>query len=63
MVDKPEPLPDVPATLTEAQKQRYLEIAAIARRTADRLPHSTDKFAEPAHVFDLHHAALRKPLN
>lgn len=54
MADAPEPLPDLPAILTDTQKQRYLTIAAIARRTADRLPHSADKFAEPAHVFNLH---------
>lgn len=55
-------MPDLPASLTETQKQRYDTIAAIARRTADRVPHPTDKFTEPAHVFDLHHACQRKPV-
>ena len=40
--------------LTEGQKQRYRTIAAVVRRTTERLPHPADKFTEPAHVFSLH---------
>jgi hypothetical protein len=54
MADEPEPLPELPAMLTEGQKQRYLTIAAVVRRTTERLPHPADKFTEPAHVFSLH---------
>jgi hypothetical protein len=48
-------LPDLPDCLSEAQKQRYPTIASIVRATTARLPHSADKFSEPAHVFDRHH--------
>ncbi len=54
--------PDLPAHLTEAQRARCATVAAQARRTADRVPHSADEFREPAHVFDLHHAGLRRPV-
>ncbi len=50
MADTAEPSPDLPAILTDAPKERYFTIAAIARRTAGRLPHPADKFAEPAHI-------------
>jgi hypothetical protein len=48
---------DLPDCLSEVQKQRYAAIAAIARTTADRLPHPADKFSEPAHVFNRHYQA------
>jgi hypothetical protein len=50
----PDTLPDLPAHLTDEQKQRYVTIAAIAQRAVDRLPRQPDKFIEPAHVFTLH---------
>jgi hypothetical protein len=46
-----EPLPDC---LSDDQKQRYATIAALARATADRVPHATNEFSEPAHVVDRH---------
>ena len=49
--------PDLPDCLSEAQKQRYSIIADIVRATTARLPHTADKFSEPAHVFDRHHRA------
>jgi hypothetical protein len=52
---EPQPLPDLPDCLSEAQKQRYSTIAAIVSTMAARLPHPADKFSEPAHVFDRHH--------
>lgn len=53
--------PPLPASLTAEQAARYPAIAAIARRTAARLPHTADKSLEPAHVFDLHHAGRGRP--
>jgi hypothetical protein len=50
-------LPDLPDCLSDAQRQRYATIAAIVGTTTARLPHSADKFSEPAHVFDRHHQA------
>jgi hypothetical protein len=52
-------LPDLPDCLSEAQKQRCSTIAEIVRTTTARLPHTADKFSEPAHVFDRHHRAPR----
>ena len=46
--------PALPAWATERHRERYAEIAALARRAADRLPHASDKFAEPGHGFDAH---------
>jgi hypothetical protein len=51
--------PDLPGCLSDAQKQRYSSIADIVRATTARLPHTADKFSEPAHVFDRHHRAAR----
>jgi hypothetical protein len=48
---------DLPECLSEVQKQRYAAIAALARTTADRLPHPADKFSGPSHVFNRHHHA------
>ncbi len=50
-------LPPLPGCLSDEQKQRYVKIAAIARATADRVPHTSNEFSEPAHVFDRHHQA------
>ncbi len=52
-----EPIPALPDCMSDEQKQRYATIAAIARATADRVPHATNEFSEPAHVFDRHREA------
>ncbi|MCB8882583.1 hypothetical protein ACELLULO517_20220 [Acidisoma cellulosilytica] len=44
----------LPEGLSEEQKARYAVIAAVARRTADRLPRGLDEAIEPAHSFTLH---------
>ena len=51
-------MPDLPEGLTEAQRQRYETIAAIARKTAARLPCPADKTLEPAYRFTLHLPAI-----
>jgi hypothetical protein len=53
------PLPPLPDCLSDEQKQRYVKIAAIARAAADRVPHTSNEFSEPAHVFDRHHQAKK----
>ena len=52
-------IPALPLDLSPAQEARYAEIAAIARKAADRLPRPLAKTLEPAPVFALHRAPLR----
>jgi hypothetical protein len=47
-------MPELPDGLPEEQRQRYETIAAIARKTAARLPRPTDKALEPAYRFTQH---------
>lgn len=51
-------IPSLPPGLSPEQEARYEEIAAIARKAADRLPRGMAKTLEPASVFGLHRPPL-----